>query len=479
MNTSFTSFETATWASRTFGGARLGNTRRTERVIQIAQAMAEHPGVSIPHLFDSWSDVKAAYTVFKIPAVTPDRLQEPHRTAVARISAEPGQTILFPEDTTQMVWTGNMPVQGLGPIGAGQDHEQGFLLHSTIAVRWTPPSAEQTTRPPVEILGLADQIYRVRTPRPEGEDKKDSQARKNRPRESELWKQTGTHLGKAPAGVRWERICDREADIYEFLIQGKALGHGFTVRAGQDRMLLDAQGNAIGRLFTVVRTQEALGSFAVSLRARPGSPARVARLSVSALPVVIRSPRRPGHEPGLMEPVECTAVRVFEPDPPPGVEPLEWVLLTDASVERFEDAMEVVLKYNTRWLIEDFHAGLKTGLGAERLQLETEKRLFAAIAIMSLVALRLVAVREVLRLTPDAPAESAGLEEMELNVLRAKLKRPITTVRDVALAVGRLGGHLNRKSDGLPGWKTLWLGFKRLRLLVEGVQLARSSPKLG
>jgi hypothetical protein len=119
--------------------------------------------------------------VFKVPAVTPDRLHEPHRTAVARISAEPGQTILFPEDTTQMIWTGNMPVQGLGPVGAGQDHEQGFLLHSTIAVRWTPPSEEQTTRPPVEILGLADQIYRVRTSRPEGEDKKDSQARKTVP----------------------------------------------------------------------------------------------------------------------------------------------------------------------------------------------------------------------------------------------------------------------------------------------------------
>jgi hypothetical protein len=29
-------------------------------------------------------------------------------------------------------------------------------------------------------------------------------------------------------------------------------------------------------------------------------------------------------------------------------------------------------------------------------------------------------------------------------------------VAEVALAVGRLGGRLNRKSDGLPGWITLW-----------------------
>jgi hypothetical protein len=31
--------------------------------------------------------------------------------------------------------------------------------------------------------------------------------------------------------------------------------------------------------------------------------------------------------------------------------------------------------------------------------------------------------------------------------------------------VGRLGGHLNRKSDGLPGWQTLWHGMTKLGLL--------------
>jgi len=47
------------------------------------------------------------------------------------------------------------------------------------------------------------------------------------------------------------------------------------------------------------------------------------------------------------------------------------------------------------------------------------------------------------------------------------------TVRDVALAIGRLGGHMNRASDGMPGWITLWRGMRELQLLVEGVRLAR------
>ena len=35
-----------------------------------------------------------------------------------------------------------------------------------------------------------------------------------------------------------------------------------------------------------------------------------------------------------------------------------------------------------------------------------------------------------------------------------------------------LGGHLGRTGDGPPGWQTLWLGRRSLRLLVEGVNMA-------
>lgn len=479
MATPFSSFETATWAERTFAGVAVGDVRRTRRIVQIAHAMAEQPGVPIPHLFDSWSDTKAAYSVFRFPTVTPDRVQKPHRAQVARQIAEAGQTILLIEDTTTLSWSGNLPIQGLGPIGTGREHEQGFLLHSTVAVRWTAPDSAQSTRPPVDVLGLADQVYHIRTPRPEGENKQDSQARKNRARESELWSRTGKHLGKAPAGVRWERVCDRGADIYEFLAQCTELGQGFIVRAAQDRALVDAQGNDIGKLFAALSQAKPLGSFTLSLRSRPGNPARTVRLAVASLSIVLRSPRRPGQKAGRMEPVRCTVVWVVELDPPPGAEPLEWVLLTDAPVDTLEEAMEVVRKYSARWLIEEFHAALKTGLGAERLQLEAVERLFAAIAVMSLVALRLVGLRETARITPDAPAESTGLSELELRVLRARLKRPIQTVGEVALAIGRLGGHLNRKSDGLPGWKTLWRGMKRLNLLVQGVLLAPTLNKFG
>jgi hypothetical protein len=58
-------------------------------------------------------------------------------------------------------------------------------------------------------------------------------------------------------------------------------------------------------------------------------------------------------------------------------------------------------------------------------------------------------------------------------------KRGGLCVAEVALAVGRLGGRLNRKSDGLPGWITLWWGWHILQTLVEGVLVARKLTSSG
>jgi hypothetical protein len=158
---------------------------------------------------------------------------------------------------------------------------------------------------------------------------------------------------------------------------------------------------------------------------------------------------------------------------PAGVKPLEWVLLCDAPVSEFATPHQCVLQYATRWLIEEFHKVLKrglawSGLGVERLQLKTASRLFAAIALLSVVAVRLVDLREHLRRDAERPAPQCGLEPLELEVLRLQSRRPLESAQDVALALGRLGGHLNRAGDGQPGWQVLWRGMHHLQTLVEG-----------
>ena len=81
--------------------------------------------------------------------------------------------------------------------------------------------------------------------------------------------------------------------------------------------------------------------------------------------------------------------------------------------------------------------------------------------------------------SPDAPAAEAGLSELELTVMGRVLNRRFETVRDVALGIGRLGGHMNRKADGLPGWLTLLRGMTKLNDLVEGARIALKLKRFG
>jgi Transposase Tn5 dimerisation domain len=328
------------------------------------------------------------------------------------------------------------------------------------------------------VLGIGDQQYYVRTPcrRP----RESSQERLRRARESQVWPQASQHLGHAPHDVQWIRVADREADIYEYLVSCQALGHGFVIRAAKDRALSHPEtGKRAGRLFTAARSAVPLGEFTLELRQRPKHPARTAHLCVSATAVALSAPWRPGYGRSRKSPIKCTAVRVWEVAAPDAEDRLEWILLCDADVADFAQARACVLQYATRWIIEEYHKAIKTGLGAERLQLESAERLFAAIAIMSVVALRLIELRERLRKHPDAEAAQSGLSPLELEVLRQKSGRTLRTVREVALAIGRLGGHLNRKGDGLPGWQTLWHGMNTLHALVEGVLMAHRLKSFG
>jgi hypothetical protein len=42
------------------------------------------------------------------------------------------------------------------------------------------------------------------------------------------------------------------------------------------------------------------------------------------------------------------------------------------------------------------------------------------------------------------------------------------TVHDFFYALARLGGHQNRKRDGMPGWITLWRGWTKRQAMLDG-----------
>jgi hypothetical protein len=447
------------WAQKNFENIPLGDKRRVNRVINIAQHMATFPGKSIPQLFKKTYSIKASYELFKHPKADPDNMQKTHRDLVYKEMKKSG-TYLLIEDTSALSWSGNAFIKGLGPIGKSSKGLQGFFLHSTIAMRWN----EKFSRKNIikEIIGLAAQQYKVRLFKRKKLKRKTAISNLEE-LESNVWEKTIDKLPSLPKNknIRWVRVCDRGADIYEVLLQCKKNNYGFVIRSAYDRLIYKKNGKT-DKLFSYSKSAHALGSFLLFLRSRPGMKARTVKLSVSTQYVKIKSPQRPGHKRGALPSIECSVVRIWEANPPKKTKAIEWILLCDKKITTFEEALTCANQYSCRWIVEDFHKALKTGVGAEKLQLETSERLFSAISIMSIVALRLLSIREMFRFNPNESATKSGLSDIELKVLEMSLKRKLKTVKDVNLAIGRLGGHLNRKNDGPPGLLTLWRGMNYL-----------------
>ena len=62
----------------------------------------------------------------------------------------------------------------------------------------------------------------------------------------------------------------------------------------------------------------------------------------------------------------------------------------------------------------------------------------------------------------------------------SKSKRPpltpeTTTAHEFYREIAKLGGFLGRKSDGEPGWQTLWRGFEKLHLFIRGYQAKKNT----
>jgi hypothetical protein len=247
------------WAEEQCAGAKLTDVRRVARVKPIAEAMAVQPGRSIPKLCRNQSAVKATDNLFKHEEATPENLQSGHRAVVLEEMQQPGVSWLL-EDTTELSWSGQHPIAGLGPIGNSAAGLQGCFVHTVLRVRWPGAPQDHSKRRPGEVIGLEDQQYYVRTScrRP----RESSQEWLKRARESQVWPQASQRVGPAPAGVQWIRVADREADIYEYLASCQELGHSFVIRAAKDRALSHPEtGKRTGRLLTAARSAMPLGEF--------------------------------------------------------------------------------------------------------------------------------------------------------------------------------------------------------------------------
>ena len=95
-------------------------------------------------------------------------------------------------------------------------------------------------------------------------------------------------------------------------------------------------------------------------------------------------------------------------------------------------------------------------------------------------ALRLLKLRDVARNTPKILAREV-IDPLKVNLLikYRGLKKKDITMYEYYREVAKIGGFIGRKSDGEPGWQTLWNGEMELTQLYIGAKLALQEKTYG
>jgi hypothetical protein len=441
-----------TWAAQQWGAAQLGDQRRTARAVTVGAQLAANPPAQLPEQTGSWKDTKAAYRLLNEADVTHKELATPHWEATRQRARLSDGAVLFIQDGTEADYSHHPDVIGLGRLNKVRRH--GMQIHTCLALALTTGE-----------LGIAAQRVWQRPPKPPGKESKSAMSQ--RQTEYDVWAEMLQQIGPAPergSGVTWISVGDRASDIYGYFRAARALGWEVVARAARDRIIYMLTGEQV-YLLRWARGLPSQATTTVEVRGRDGTSTRTATLQVAWSVCDIPAPAR-GKERGGPH-LRLSVVRAWEADAPPGVDRLDWVLVTSLVLSDAADALQIIGYYEKRWLIEEYHKCLKTGCALEARQLETAAGLEALLGFLAIIAVRLLQLREASRQHPEASARHYVAPEL-MTTLQHYLKLPPAdlTLREFWRAVARLGGFLARKSDGDPGWQTLWRGWLKLQDLA-------------
>jgi transposase-like protein/transposase Tn5 family protein len=448
------------WAALEFGDADLGDSRRTARLVQLATAVGAQPTASLPEASDDPAMLKAAYRFFDNDAINPNAMLASHvQATTARLRTV--RLALAVQDTTLLDWTHHPATTGLGPLASVK--QQGLLAHSTLVI--TPDRVP---------LGLLAQEVWARDAETYGQQV-DHKQRALADKESHKWVtslQAVNAAQEACPDTHLISVGDREADVYDLFLEPRRARVDLLVRAAWDRRVEHEE----QYLWASVAAAPQVATLTLRLPKQGAQPARTARLRVHQRTITLRPPKARAKE--QLAPVRVWAVWAIEAQPPAGVVPIEWLLLTTYAVVDGAGALAVVEWYACRWGIEVWHKILKSGCRIEARQLETAARLQRCLTLYSVIAWRILYATMLARAVPDAPC-TVLLEDEEWQALWVTIHRrappPATppSLRQAVRWIGQLGGFLGRKRDGEPGAEVLWKGFQHLVDLTTMYHLMR------
>ena len=462
------------WADREFGGAEMGDKRRTNRLVKTAAGKARNPEAAMSLCCEK-NDAQLICRLFDQEEVTFDSVIACHKERTAQRCRE-YEKIFAVQDTTTLDLSSHKSLGGLGSITSCK-REAGLLMHNVLAV-----SPDRTP------LGLIDVNIWSRDLKNFG-TKKSRASRPIEEKESYKWLR-GKEKAEGLLGDSCNIVLlgDRESDIFELFALPRPKNLNLLVRATYNRHIEagnenDDDTDKIRRLFDAMRNSQTAGEYNLQVPARNGKKSRQTVMEVGFGTVSIK-PHQYIKTRGYDESLNLNWVWATEKNPPANPSDLiDWKLLTTLPVNDFASAKECVDGYSNRWVIEEYHRVLKSGCKIEGLQFETLDRMYPAMAICCVVAWRILFLAKFACERPDGDAALVS-SEVERKVTGGWLKSrkeknwQIKTVKDFVTGVAKMGGYLGRKSDGPPGTKTIWQGLRRLDDMINGYLLASQTLKI-
>jgi hypothetical protein len=385
-----------------------------------------------------------------------DKVLKEHQKGTIR-RMEGCKVILAVQDTTSLNYDTHEKMEGLGYIS---DKTKGINIHSCIAV-----TAEGLT------LGVLDQMHYNR---PEPKDTSlTKEQRKNRAiedKESVRWLDMLERVNREiPEGIKVINVCDREGDMYELFNKAAQNGWFFLIRIIQNRMTVENE-----RIFDKIRLKRIDGKVTVVVPrdSRRNLKEREAVLDIRHKEFEIKKPKILEKNKELALSLRVNVIYVKEENAPKGCDPIEWFLMTNESVESWEDAYEKVGYYIQRWKIERFHFVLKSGCRVEKLQERSVEATASLVLMYSIIAIFILNLTYIARLNPELPCTILfDKDEWEILYCAAnRTKIPPAkpyTIEDAVKYVGWMGGPIRAPSDGPPGVKTVWRGLQKLYTLLD------------
>lgn len=448
------------WAEFTFSRCNLGDKRRTNRLIKILGSITGRINQSIVKSCSTEAEIEGTYRLIRNDYIAPEAIAEGGFEATAELAGN-SETLLAIEDSTTLGFQHSVREE-LGSIASHPDAKtQGFIVHSVMLY---DPQKQQT-------LGLIEQKRWIRDNNEFGKKVN----RKKIPyeqKESYKWVEASQAVAKRLKDQHQHciSVCDREADVIEYLNYKHQHQQRFLVRAKSNRCLETGE-----LLFDYIGALKEAGKYTIHVPQRGGRPARKAHLSLRFAPVQILPPVPKRKE---IAPFQLTAILCEENSTDDSA--LKWILLTSEPVKTSEEARQIVSYYEARWKIEDFHKVWKTGgTNVEGLRLQTADNIERMAVILAFAAMRVFQLKE------HGDSETLSQEpcsvcmpELYWKILfkktapKKRLPKSPPNMKWAYHAIGKLGGWRDSKRTGRVGHQALFEGWQHLEMLVDGYGLS-------